>query len=148
MEVYLLFFSRKLFNFGAYANFLHHFDCSHGVLAAFCNSFFYFRKQISLLINEGSCLELALALFLLTIWISDCWCWAHIATRNQDKFTVSFISRRKFFIFFFGGSCSNLQLMQILFIILIAVMVYWQYFVIVFFISGSKFLSPSMKAVV
>ena len=37
---------------------------------------------------------------------------------------------------------------QILFINWVAVMVYWQYFIIFCFISGSKFLSPSMKAFV
>ena len=45
-------------------------------------------------------LELALVLFFLTIWISDCLCLAHIATRNQDECTVSFILRRKFIFLF------------------------------------------------
>ena len=34
------YFSRKLFEFGAYANYLDHLDCSHGVLAAFYNKIF------------------------------------------------------------------------------------------------------------
>ena len=34
------YFSRKLFKFGAYENSLDHFDCSHGVLAEFCNRYF------------------------------------------------------------------------------------------------------------
>ena len=38
--------------------------------------------------------------------------------------------------------------MQILLIIWIAAMVQWQYFIIYFFIQGTKFLSPSMKSVV
>ena len=46
-------------------------------------------------------LELALVLILLTIWISDCLCLTHIATRNQDEFTLSFILRRKFILLFF-----------------------------------------------
>jgi len=33
-------FSRKLFEFGAYANSLDHSDCSHGVLAVFYNKIF------------------------------------------------------------------------------------------------------------
>jgi len=46
-------------------------------------------------------LELALVLFLLTIWISDFLFLAHIASQNQDDFTVSFISRWKFISLFF-----------------------------------------------
>ena len=46
----------------------------------------------------------------------------------------------------FRWSCSNFELMQILVIIWIAVMVYWQYFIITVF-SGSKVIFPSMKAV-
>ena len=52
------YFSRKLFEFGAYANSLDHLDCSHGALAVF-----YLRKQISLPINEGSCWNLLLCYF-------------------------------------------------------------------------------------
>ena len=46
------------------------------------------------------------------------------------------------------GTCSNLDFMQILLIIQIAVLVHWKYFMIKFFVSGIKDLSPSMKAVV
>ena len=48
----------------------------------------------------------------------------------------------------FQGRCSNFELMRILLILWIAVMVQWQYFIIYFFIQGTKFLYPSMKAVV
>ena len=103
---FIFLFSRKLFEFGAYANSLDHSDCSHGVLAVF------YEKKI---ISESKFLsppiqqlsELAFVLFLLTIRISDCLCLAHIASRNQDEFTVSFISRRKFIFLFFD---SNLEL--------------------------------------
>ena len=60
-------------------------------------------------------------------------------SRNQDQFTVS-LFKTEVHLPIFRGSCSNLELMQILLIIWIAV---WQ-----FFASGSKFLSSSMKAVV
>ena len=35
------YFSRKLFEFGAYVNCLYHFDCSHGALAVICNNFLF-----------------------------------------------------------------------------------------------------------
>ena len=40
-------------------------------------------------------------LVLLIILISDCLCLAHIPRRNQDEFTVSFISRQNLSSFFF-----------------------------------------------
>ena len=39
------YFSRKLFEFWAYANSLDHLDCSHGALAVFSNNFL-FQKQM------------------------------------------------------------------------------------------------------
>ena len=58
-------------------------------------------------------LELALVLFLLTIWISDCLCLAHIASRNQAELIVSLfgeISSSSYFsrkLFEFGASASS-----------------------------------------
>ena len=49
------YFSRKLFEFGAYANSLDHLDRSHGVLAVFCNKKFISGSKFFLPINEGSC---------------------------------------------------------------------------------------------
>ena len=93
------YFSRKLFEFGACVNFVDHLDCSYGGLTVFhkkiCISGSKFLSH-----QWRQLLELALVLFLLTIWISDC-CLAHVATRNQDEFTLSFISRRKFIFLFF-----------------------------------------------
>ena len=60
-------------------------------------------------------LELALVLFLLTIWISDCLCLAHIAAQNQDEFTVSFVrdgSSSSYFtrkLFEFGAYSNSLD---------------------------------------
>ena len=92
-------FSRKLFEFGACVNSVDHLDCSYGGLTVFhkkiCISGSKFLSH-----QWRQLLELALVLFLLTIWISDC-CLAHVATRNQDEFTLSFISRRKFIFLFF-----------------------------------------------
>ena len=45
---------------------------------------------------------------------------------------------------YFRGSCLSLELVRMLLIIWIAIMVYWQYFII-FFISGSKFLSHNWR---
>ena len=85
-------------------------------------------------------------LFLLTIWISDCLCFAHISTRNQDEFTVSFISRWKFIFLFFEEVVLNLEFINA------NSLDHLDSSLAVFytekFISGSKFLSPSMKAVV
>ena len=92
-------------------------------------------------------LELALVLFFLIIWISDCLCLAHIATRNQDEFTVSFSSRRKFIFLFFEevvliwSLCNSLDHLECSHGVLAV-------FYNNIFISGSKLLSPSMKAVI
>ena len=92
-------------------------------------------------------LELVLVLFLLTIWISYCLCLAHIATRNLDEFTVSFIwdrSSSSYFtrkLFEFGAHANSLDHLDCSHGVLAV-------FDNIFFISGSKFLSTSMKAVV
>ena len=72
---------------------------------------------------------------------------AHIATRNQDEFTLSFILRRKLIFLFFEEAVQIWSLCELC----------WSFGLqscqlVVFynqvFISGSKFLSPSVKAVV
>ena len=61
---FIFLFSRKLFEFWAYSNFLDHLDCSHGALAVL-----YLRKLISLPSNEGSCLNSPFQVLIsLTIW--------------------------------------------------------------------------------
>ena len=121
------FFMRKLFEFWAYANYLDHLDCSHGVLAVFYNPIFISGcKFLSSSMNAvvGTCL-CAISLDHLDfrlLWL------AHIATRgwihgqtvdhldfrlfmfcshsrNQDEFTVSFILRPKFIFLIFEGLC-------------------------------------------
>ena len=57
-------------------------------------------------------LELELVLFLLTIFISDCVCLAHIVTRNQDELTVSFISRWKLIFLFYEEAFWNWSLCE------------------------------------
>ena len=69
-------------------------------------------------------LELALVLFLLIIWISDCLCLAHIAEIRMILLSVLFQDGS--LSSYFWGSCSNLELMRILLIIWIAV---WQYII-------------------
>ena len=70
------YFSRKLFEFGAYANSLDHLDCSRGTLAVFYNKIFILGRKF-LSHQWRQLLELELVLFLLTIWIPDCLCLAH-----------------------------------------------------------------------
>ena len=93
-------FSRKLFEFGAYANSLDHSDCSQVYWQYFMRTNLFQKVNFSPHLKRQLS-ELAFVLFLLTIRISDCLCLAHIASRNQDEFTVSFISRRKFIFLFF-----------------------------------------------
>ena len=111
-EFTVSFFSRqKLFKFGTYANSLDHLDCSHGVLAVFIIKFLFQEANFSPH-QPMQLLELSLVLFPLTIWISDCLCLAHIATRNQD---VSFIrdgSSSSYFsrkLFEFGAYANSLD---------------------------------------
>ena len=111
------YFSRKLFEFWAYANILDHLDCSHGALAVFyfrskflypsmksvvrtcaCAyslmrilAVFYFRKQISLPINDGSFWNLPLQVRISsTIRISDCLSLAHIVEIRINLLSVLF----------------------------------------------------------
>ena len=110
-------FSRKLFEFWVYVNILDHLDCSHGALAVFyfrskflypsmksvvrtcaCAyslmrilAVFYFRKQISLPINDGSFWNLPLQVRIsLTIRISDCLFLAHIVHIRMNSLSVLF----------------------------------------------------------
>ena len=77
---------RKLVEFWAYEKFLDHLDCSHSTLAEI-----YFRKQISLPINEGSCWNLPLQMLIsLTIWVSDCFTLAHIVEIRMNSLSVLF----------------------------------------------------------
>ena len=62
------------------------FDCSYGALAVF-----YFRKQIALPINKGSCWNLPLQVLIsLTIRISDCLSLAHIVEIRMNSLSVLF----------------------------------------------------------
>ena len=90
-------------------------------------------------------LEFALVLFLLTIWISDCICLAHIIEISMHSLSGSFETKGHLPIYW--GSCSNLELIRFLLIIWIAVIVYWQYFIIMLYFRKQISL-PSMKAVV
>ena len=95
------YFSRKLFEFGAYANSLLFMWIAVMVYWQYFIISFLFQRADFSSQQWRQLLEFALVLFLLTIWISDYLCLAHIATRNQDECTVSFISRRKFISLFF-----------------------------------------------
>ena len=131
------YFSRKLFDFWSHANSLNYLDCSHCALAVF-----YLRKQIPLPISKGSCWNSPLQVLIsLTIWISDCLSLAHIVEIRMNLLSVLFGDRsstsyfvRKLFEFwahansFYYLDCSHAAL--------------------AIFREGSKFLSPSMKAIV
>ena len=117
------YFSRELFKFGAYANSLEVLDCSHCVLY---NEVFLFQKAKFSATKWRQLLEIVLMLFLLTIWISDCVCFARICKIRMNSLSVFFWDRNSPSNFW--GSYLNLELMRICFIIWIVVMVYWQYF--------------------
>ena len=93
------YFSRKLFEFGAYANSLDHLDCSHGVLAVFYNKKFisgskFLSSSMKAVVGTCSCaISLDHLDFRLFIYGSH--------SLNQDEFTVHFISRWKFIFLFF-----------------------------------------------
>ena len=59
---------------------------------------YYFRKQISLLINQGSCWNLLLCYFSWIFGFQIVVLGSQI--QNQDEFTVSFILRQKFIFLF------------------------------------------------
>ena len=108
------YFSRK-FEFGACANSLDHLDCSHGVLAVFYNTIFISESKfpsppMKAVVRTCACtISLDHLDFRLFMFGSH--------SRNQDQFTVSFISRQKFTFLFFD------EAVRILLIIWIAVMV-------------------------
>ena len=121
------YFSRKLLEFGAYANYLDHLDCSHGVLGVFYNKIFiseskFLSPSMKTIIRTYACafshdhLDFSLL------------CVAHIATRIRMN-SLSVLFETEVHLPILRGSCSNLELMRILLIIWIAVMVYWQYFI-------------------
>ena len=114
-----------------------HLDCSHGV-GSILEYNFYFRKQISLH-QSRQLLEFVLVLFLLTIWISDVLCLAHIIKIRMNSLSISFQDERS--SSYFQGSCSNLELMRILLIICIAVILSAVWYNIIYIFLGSKFLS-------
>ena len=113
------YFSRKLFKFAAYVNPLDHLDCSYGALAVLHNKF-VFQKAKFFTHLWKQLLELGLVLCLLTIWISDCLCLAHIAGRNQDEYRSSSSH--------FLRKMLEFRAMRICLIIWIAVMLYWHFF--------------------
>ena len=132
------YFFNKLFEFWAYVNSLYHLDWSHSALAFFL---------IKLSFQEGNLsrhqwrqlLELALLLFLLTTWISDCLCLGRIAEIRMNSLSVFFQDGSSFSIF--EGSCLNFELLWILLIIWIAVMVHRQY-VTPNFVFQKSYFSP------
>ena len=65
-----------------------------------CFQKFYFRKQISLPINEGSCWNLLWCYFSWLFGFQIVVFGSH--SRNQDVFTVRFILRQKFIILLFA----------------------------------------------
>ena len=93
------YFSRKLFKFGAYANSLDHSDCSHGELALFYNLIFisgckFLSLSMKAVVGTCSCV-ISLDHFDLRLFMFG----SH--SRNQNEFTVSFISRKEFNFLFF-----------------------------------------------
>ena len=82
-------FSRKLVEFGAYANALDHLHCSHGVHSVFYNIFFISGSK-SLSHHWRQLLALAFVLFILTILISDCICLAHIVEIGMNSLSILF----------------------------------------------------------
>ena len=113
------YFSRKLFEFGAYANSLDHLDCSHNVLAVFYNQIFisgskFLSPSMKAVVRSCACaISLDHLDFRLFMFGSHSY-------SNQDEFTVSSI-RDGSSSPILRGSCSNLELMRILLIIWIAV---------------------------
>ena len=91
------YFLMKLFEFGPYANSLDHLDC---ILAVFYNKFCiseskFLCPSMKAVVRTCAC---AISLDHLDFRL---FMFGHIATRNQDEFTLSFISRQKFIFLFF-----------------------------------------------
>ena len=133
--------------------------------------------EVHLPIFRGSCSNFELMRILLIIWIAvlQCFvinsrplmkavvgtcfyaisldhldfrllCLAHIVEIMMNSLSVLF--RDGSFSSYLSRKLFEFRVMRIPLIIWIAVMVRWQYFKMFFFISGSKFLSLSMKAFV
>ena len=131
---------RKLFEFGAYRNSLNHLDWSHGVLAVFYNQMFnsqskFITLSMKVVVRTCACaasldhLDLTLLMF------------GSHGSLNSGWIPCLFYFETDIHLPIFQGSCSHFELMQIHLIIWIAVMVDWQYFVIIF-IQETKF-SPT-----
>ena len=103
-----------------------------------------FWDRFHLPIFWGNCSNLQLMRILLTIWISDCLCLAHIASQNQDEFTVSFISRQKFIFLFFEEAVWIWRLCKFSFSFGLQLWCAGSIYKKVF-ISGSKFLSHEWR---
>ena len=86
--------SRKLFEFGAYANSLDHLDCSRGTLAVFYNKYFILGSKFLSPSMKAVVRTCAYAIFLDHLDFRLFMLGSH--SRNQDEFNVSFISRQKF----------------------------------------------------
>ena len=114
------YFSRKLFEFWAYANSLDHLDCS---LAVFYNIFLFQESNFST--NQWrQCLNLCLYYFSWPFRFKIVYtCVWLIVEIKMNSLSVAF--RDGSSSSFFWGSCSNFELLQIFWIIWIAV---WQYF--------------------
>ena len=141
------YFSRTLFKFGASANSLDHLDCSHGILAVFWNKMYsseskFLSPPMKTVVRTCACAIVFLPFGFQIVYV---WCLSHIATRNQDikKFTVCFFFKMEVHLPIFWESCSNLELLLILWIIWIAVTLYWQYFIIKILFQKANF-SPHL----
>ena len=95
---------------------LDHLDYSHGVLAVFYNHFFisgskFLSPSMKAVVRTCAC---AISLDHLDFRLL---CLAHIATQNQDEYT-RFYFETEVHLPILQGSCSNLELMRILLIII------------------------------
>ena len=109
-EVHLGIFLRKLFKFGAYPNSLDHLDCSHAALTVFYNKFFISGSKFlspstnAVRVTCHCAISLDHLKFRLLMFSSY--------SQNQDEFTASFISRRKFIDLFFEEAVQILSLCE------------------------------------
>ena len=132
------YFLRKLFEFGAYANYLDDLDCSHGVLAVFNNKKIisgskFLSPSLNAVVRTCACAisldRLDFRLFMFGSHNYSYSGWIHCVFYFESEVHLPI----------FRGSCLNLELMQILLIIWIAGMVYLQFFIIQFLFQEANF---------
>ena len=82
------YFLTKQFKFGANVNYLDHLNCNHGALAVLNHKILYQEANFSLSIKAvvGNCP----CAILLTIWISDCLCFAYMVEIRTYSMSVLF----------------------------------------------------------